>query len=753
MSEGFLPDTDTDQAAEVSEQTGKVGERPLITLIVPTRNEAENIEPLLERVAQATKGLTLEVLFVDDSSDHTPNMIKLLGQKSPLTVRVVERTPAQRNGLSGAVVEGMRLARGEWICVMDADLQHPPEVIPQLLAQARKTGAQLVVGSRKADLIGPLGLSPWRSLTSQLLTILARMMFPRQLKNVSDPLTGLFLVRRKAVDVDQLRPDGFKILLELLIRIPDVYVSEVHFDFAERHEGQSKADLNEGLRFFRHLMRLRVTANPHFVRWLLIGVSGLVGNIALLVLLTEWLGVHYLLSAAVATECATVWNFYWTENWVFSDRREGMVQGRFGRFFAMNQLFLLFVRLPLVWLLVAQGWAHYVAANLVSIGVVSLIRYALSEQWIWTKGLMMRPMSRFYYSIHGLVAISTPVRLPELDYFASAEPLTRVDIHVRLDRHGTPRCLPGALCYDEGLGRVGFGLSIMQGEAYSEVVVSPMLERSPHVLYHNVIEPVLRWTLVRKGYALVHGSCAAFGERGVLVTAPARMNTTAGVLEAIRLHNGAFMSGDAVILGKNGRLFCFPKQLTIGQETLRAAGAPPTYSVRQQVALWLQRLVHTWNGRQVALWISKLNLPVATLNTYVQRYVPPPRYMADVLVPGLAYANEAALSLLVLVAPETQGAPVSASQAVQILLRNGEGVYAFPPHPTLMGRLSHWRGQDLAAVEQEIIGSALRSRVVQRVVSENGRWWGQMAGHNPAEPHQIRPNSLSADQAGAFLVD
>ncbi|MEM7116465.1 MAG: glycosyltransferase family 2 protein [Chloroflexota bacterium] len=722
--------------------------KPLISVIVPTRNEAENVDPLLRRLAAATKAFRIEVIFVDDSTDHTPNMIRLMAKSSPVVVRVIERPLNRRNGLSGAVVEGMQVAQGKWICVMDADLQHPPEVIPQMLEQARKTGAQLVVGSRKADLIGPLGLSPWRSATSQALTIFARMIFPRQLKNVSDPLTGLFLVQRRAVDVTQLRPDGFKILLELLIRIPDVYVSEVLFDFAQRTEGQSKADFHEGLRFFRHLLRLRFTANSHFVRFLLIGLTGLIGNIAILVGLVEWFGLHYLVAAVVATECATVWNFYWTEKWVFADRGEDIMQRRFGRFFAMNQVFLLFIRLPLLWLLVSQHWAHYVVANLISIGVVSFIRYVLSEQWIWTKGLISRPLTRFYYQIHGLVNISSPVCLPELDYFRVEEPLSRVDLYVRLDRHGTPRCLPGAICYDEGLGRVGFGLSIMQGESYCEVVVSPMLERSPHVLYHNVIEPLLRWTLVRKGYALVHGSCGAFVGQGVLVTAPAGVNTTATVLEAVAGQGGAFMSGDVVILGRNGRLFSYPKQLTISPETVRAVGqTPPQNSPRQQLALWLRQLVHTWNGRQIALWISKLNLPAATLNTYVQRYVPPPRHHANDLVPNLPYIDEAQLTTVIMVDPAQQdGEAVAPGQATQTLLQNGEGVYAFPPHPTLTSRLSHWRGQDLAKTEREIIGAALRTRGVQRVYSENGRWWLHFAGNN-------RPPTLPNSRAHELAIE
>ena len=745
MSEGFPPEKTESRAAEekdgVSGQDRVMGKRPLVTLIIPTRNEAENIAPLLERIAQATKELSLELLFVDDSSDHTPNMIKLLGQKYPLPVRVLERTPAEQNGLTGAIIDGMKLARGEWVCVMDADLQHPPEVIPQLLAQAQRSGAQLVVGSRKGDLIGPLGLPPGRAFASHLLTILARFLFPRQLKSVSDLLTGLFLVRRKTVDTTQLRPDGFKILLELLILIPDIYVSEVRFDFGERTEGHNKADWHEGLRFLHQLIRLRMTTSTHLWRWLLVGFSGLVGNITLLIVFTEQLGLHYLLSTILATECAVFWSFYWAEKWVFQERQEGEVRHRLRRFVTMNQIFLLLIRLPLIWLLVTEGWAHYVTANLVSIGVVGLVRYLLAEQWIWTKRLILRPLPRFYYNIHGLVGISTPVRLPTLEHFITSTPLAQVDIYIRLDRYGTPRCLPGALCYDEGLSRFGFGVAILQGEAYSEVMVSPLLERSPQALYDHVIEPVLRWTLVRKGYALIRGACGVFRERGILVAASAETDVVAGMLEAIQLHNGTFMGGDGVILGENGRLLCFPKPISPAHSHEWLANNTPAHSIQQRVEQWLRRI----NGRFPARWFTKLHLPLATLNAYWQRYLPPPRYMADALVPGLTYSQEATLSLLVLVNPDGQAEPVSITQAVEILQQNSDRAYTLPPYPTLMTRLSSWRGQDLAAAERDIIGTALRSRAARQVVSKNGRWWEQTSGQRSTGITSVGSNPLSPE--------
>ena len=127
-------------------------------------------------------------------------------------------------------------------------------------------------------------------------------------------MSGFFLVRRDAIDVDALRPRGFKILLELLIRTPALRCAEVWFAFGERHAGRSKATIREGVRYLSLLARLR------FARFGLVGASGLVVNTLLLAVLTDVVGLFYVVSAIIATQGSTLWNFCFTELWVFSDR-------------------------------------------------------------------------------------------------------------------------------------------------------------------------------------------------------------------------------------------------------------------------------------------------------------------------------------------------------------------------------------------------------------------------------------------------
>jgi dolichol-phosphate mannosyltransferase len=240
-----------------------------LSIVVPTKNEAENIEPLLGRIERVMNGTPIEVVFVDDSSDSTPQRIREAGDKFPFNISLIARSlGCQKGGLGGAVVEGLRAAQGQWVCIMDADLQHPPELIPQLLAQAARTGADVVLGSRMAEGGSTESLGRFRRVISRVLAVISQALFPRRLQNVSDPMSGFFLIRREAVDVGRLRPDGFKILVEILIRFPDLRVSEIGFRFGSRHAGRSKAGLREGFRLFRHFLRLCLTDSQRFfVSW------------------------------------------------------------------------------------------------------------------------------------------------------------------------------------------------------------------------------------------------------------------------------------------------------------------------------------------------------------------------------------------------------------------------------------------------------------------------------------------------------
>jgi dolichol-phosphate mannosyltransferase len=236
-------------------------------VVVPTRNEAGNVDLLIDRLGAALAGWSAELLVVDDSDDDTPRRVLRraeAGSAGGLALRVLHRPPGARaGGLGTAVVLGLAEARGPWVVVMDGDLQHPPELVGELVAAGRRTGADLVVASRHVtggDAAGLDGRA--RAAVSGAATRLAHLAFPRRLRGISDPMSGFFAVRPAVLELDQLRPDGFKILLEILVRTPRLRTHEVGFVFAPRHAGDSKASAREGLRFARQVLRL-VAARRH----------------------------------------------------------------------------------------------------------------------------------------------------------------------------------------------------------------------------------------------------------------------------------------------------------------------------------------------------------------------------------------------------------------------------------------------------------------------------------------------------------
>jgi dolichol-phosphate mannosyltransferase len=232
-----------------------------LTVVVPTRNERDNVAPLLRRLEPVRPELNLAVLFVDDSDDGTPQAVNEEGARCPRSVAVIHRPDGERSGgLGGAVRLGLLAAESDLVCVMDADLQHPPELLGALIDELRRSNADLVVASRYCD-GGEVGdFSPARVALSRASAFAAKAMFPRRLRGVTDPMSGFFLVRRSAVDAAALRPGGFKILLEILVSGRVLTTSEVPFRFGDRHAGDSKASAGEGAQYLRRLVELRTTA-------------------------------------------------------------------------------------------------------------------------------------------------------------------------------------------------------------------------------------------------------------------------------------------------------------------------------------------------------------------------------------------------------------------------------------------------------------------------------------------------------------
>ncbi|MFV0433626.1 MAG: glycosyltransferase [Leucobacter sp.] len=236
-----------------------------LSIIVPTRDESQNVAELVRRIEGAAAvpplaALEIEVIFVDDSRDGTPAEVARVAESSALPISCVHREKGHADsggGLGGAVLVGAARARADSCLVMDGDLQHPPERIGALYERLLRGDVDLVLASRYAGDGDAAGLAgALRRGVSQASILLTKALFPRRLHGCTDPMTGFFVFDRRRIDLAALRPQGFKILLEMLVRQPLVF-AEVPFEFGDRYAGRSKASLPQGWHFLLQLLRLR----------------------------------------------------------------------------------------------------------------------------------------------------------------------------------------------------------------------------------------------------------------------------------------------------------------------------------------------------------------------------------------------------------------------------------------------------------------------------------------------------------------
>ena len=347
-----------------------------LTVVIPTFNEADNVEALVEQLSWQLREIDAEILFVDDSTDHTPTVILAVADSASLPVRLIHRD-VPVGSLAGAVVEGLQSANAPWVVVMDGDLQHPPTAVHQLYEKAIASGSDVVVASRYMQGGDAGGLDGrLRRVVSRWSGRSAKTLFPRKLAGCSDPMSGFFAVRRDALELEGVKQSGYKVLLSLLLHRP-LALAEVPFVFADRHAGESKASFKEGLRYLRLLATLRLTPGLLF---LLVGASGVLPNLVSVAILTG-AGVHYLIAAAIASQVAIAWNFAGAELLVFRDRRAGRLGSRAIRYWLLSETDLL--RLPFVALLVEYAHLGTIVATAATLAAAVTLRYSLAAKLVY----------------------------------------------------------------------------------------------------------------------------------------------------------------------------------------------------------------------------------------------------------------------------------------------------------------------------------------------------------------------------------
>lgn len=293
---------------------------PRLCVVVPTFNERNNVEILVERLALALRDVDWEVVFVDDDSpDGTADLVRRLGQ-TDRRVRCLRRIG--RRGLSSASIEGLLSTSAPFVAVMDGDLQHDEALLPRMLAVLESGALDLAIASRYVGAGGAGGLSAKRQRLSRTGAALARWLTKAE---IADPVSGFFMVRRDVVDLvaPRLSGVGTKILIDILASSPrPLSVAELPYEFRARHAGESKLDALTALEY--GLLLAEKCSGRYFSHRLLlfglVGTSGIAVNLAVLRLLLV-LGAGPTEAAAAATVTAMVSNFFLNNLLTYRDLR------------------------------------------------------------------------------------------------------------------------------------------------------------------------------------------------------------------------------------------------------------------------------------------------------------------------------------------------------------------------------------------------------------------------------------------------
>ena len=237
-----------------------------VSIVVPSYNERDNVKKLVEQIDEALTGIDHEILFVDDSTDDTPKILDEISKEMP-HVRYKHRE--NEKGLATAVILGFKLAQGDYLACMDADLQHPPAILRPMYA-ALESGADFCIPSRLIPGGDDGGLNWYRKLVSGTARLIGQILLPC-LRKISDPTSGLFMFRREAIKDADMRPVGWKIMVEVLATARYGKIVEIPYAFQERNSGESKLDSKVTVQYLQQCFGLMSRAvknkNVQVERW------------------------------------------------------------------------------------------------------------------------------------------------------------------------------------------------------------------------------------------------------------------------------------------------------------------------------------------------------------------------------------------------------------------------------------------------------------------------------------------------------
>ena len=491
-------------------------------------------------------------------------------------------------------------------------------------------------------------------------------------------------------------------------------------------------------------------------KFALVGISGIFVNEVALHAFVVAMGEEQLLWAALlSSQVSTLSNFILIELWVFRGREVG--GHLLWRYLTFNLLNLVtqVIRLPTLHILTEIGGIHYLISNLFALGLTFGIRYLVADNWIWA-GRDRRDQTpidgAYQYDVHGIVRITSTVHLPELAAFNVDH---RVDADIVIRRSligGGPRLHvstikgpDGVIRYREHFGALSAAFDVTIGE---QVVLDAnwLLTWSHHVLYTNMVEPLLRFWLVSRGFVLLH--CAAIdAERGaIIMSAQTDTGKTSTVLRLLMQRSWAFISDDMAILTTDGEILSYPKPMTLSSHTMSAVN-DQALPRADRFMLAIRSRVHSKQGRTAGHALGRLNVPIVTINAWVQLIIPPPKYHVQSLI-DCDLTDRAPIDSIVLM---ERGTPPLAEEpefgfTIDRLLDNTDDAYTFPPFASLAPLI--------AFAELDYVALRAREReLLETSITHAWRVRVRVAGHNWSElipslierrRAQFQPDELAA---------
>jgi dolichol-phosphate mannosyltransferase len=364
-----------------------------LTVIIPTFKEEANIGNIITEVDAVFKRNNLigEILVVDDNSpDGTISIVNEIKKAKPnvnIIVRLVD------HGLSQSVTEGFVHASSEILVVIDADLSHPPSLIPVMYTEIMD-GNDIVIGSRYME---GGGIRKWpikRRIISLGATFLGRLLFP----DVSDPVSGFFAVRKSVVAKAPLKPRGYKILLEVLGKGTWEKDKEIPFEFVDREIGSSKLKLKTIIEYAQQVIDITLFSFLHhesaawrewkkIFKFSLVGISGILVNMGVLFYLSEFVGLGLLVAGFFAIEFSILNNFLWNDLWTFRSAHQHKLSSRLHRLvmFHVVSAVPIIINLGLLYLFTNGFNVYYMTSNLIGILAAFAWNFIVNRRVTWTR--------------------------------------------------------------------------------------------------------------------------------------------------------------------------------------------------------------------------------------------------------------------------------------------------------------------------------------------------------------------------------